>query len=265
MLLVILTRLPSFGQYNEQELKTDSSDIEIIRNSLYYIYKETYRNNDSVWYSVHFIKDTTRLNTEGWERKSGKRLGLWKEYNFNRQLLYTWDYDNGICNVNTDLYPYHDLLQRMKSKTDSLIITTYSKYFYDHHVSFEYECYAYHHYKTKFDCCEDSMWTDDYLGSWTEPIRAKPNSFLFRYQVRLHKTDEDGIELGICLDSLGNYVPGDDDFWNNYGFENVNSERKTFNIDINNARNTAKRLGLIVTDTRNRIFTTDNFDIILLT
>jgi len=61
---------------------------------------------------------------------------------------------------------------------------------------------------------------------------------------------------GFC-----NYVPSSDDFWNNYGFENVNGEKKTFKIDINSAIEVAKQHGLIVTDSSNisEFLTWENF------
>lgn len=245
--ILILTSLSSFGQFS-QNIETDSSDIEIRRNSVYHIYEETFKNKDSVWYSVHFIKDTTRLNTEGWKTKEGKYLGIWREYNFNGQLMYTRDYDNATCVVNKDMYPYHDLLEEMKSKADSLIISTYSQEFFDKHVRFGFDCYAYNHYKTKFGCCKDSMWTDDYLGSWTEPMKSKPNSFLLRYEVRLTPTDIDFIELGICFDDKGNYIASSDDTWNNYGFELVKSENKEFVLSKTKAIAIAKQNGFVESD-----------------
>lgn len=246
--LILLTVTSALGQFR-QNISTDSSEIEIIRNSVYRFYEETFKLKDSIWCSVHFIKDTTRLHREGWKTKKGKHIGVWKEYNFDRQLLYTWNYDKGICEVNKNHFPYHDILQRMKKTADSLIIVTYSQEFFDKHVRFEYDFSAYNHYKTKFGCCEDSMWTHDYLGSWTEPLEAKPNSFKIRYKVRLLKNDEKGIELGVDIDSVGNYVPSGDDFWNNYGFEKVDGEKKSFDIDIRKATEIAKRHGLTITDT----------------
>jgi hypothetical protein len=260
LLLMLLTVTSAIGQLR-QNISTDSSDIEIIRNSEYHIYEETYKNKDSVWYSVHFIKDTTRLNTEGWKRKNGNRLGIWNEYNYDGQWLFRWDFDKGFCEVNKDYFPYHDILQRMKIKADSLIIATYSKQFFDEHVKFEYDCSAYKHYKTKFGGIKDSIWTHAYLGSWTEPLIAKPNSFKFRYQIRLKDTDEKSIELGMDLDSLGNYVPTSDDIWNNYGFEKVLSEKKTFKIDIEKATKMAMQYGLTVSDTSeiNKFLIWENF------
>jgi hypothetical protein len=248
ILLFLLAYKIVLAQYSENIFKTDTSEIKIIKNSVYHIYEETYKNKDSVWYSVHYIKDTARINTEGWKRRNGKLLGVWNEFNYDQQLLYTWDHDKGNCEVNKDLFPYHDILEKMKLKADSLIITNYSKEFYDKHIRFEYNCVAYNHYKAKFDCCEDSIWTDDFLGSWIEPIKTKPNSFKFRYEIRLNESDQNGIELGICLDSAGNYFPSDDDKWNNYGFEKVTSENKTFEIDIKKSTIIAKQHGLIVTD-----------------
>jgi hypothetical protein len=160
--------------------------------------------------------------------------------------LYTWDHDKGFCEVNKSLYPYHDVLEEMKTKVDSFIISTYSQEFYDNHVKFEYVGYAYYEHWTTID--NEKVLTSDYVGSWTEQMEEKPNSFIFRYRVRLQKSDEESIEMRIALDSLGNYVPSSDDYWNNYGFENVKGEKKTFNICIDTAFDVAKHNGLIVTD-----------------
>jgi len=227
--ILILTSISTFGQFSRQSIKTDSSDIEIIRNSVYHIHEETYKNKDSVWYSIHFINDTTRLNTEGWQRKDGKRLGIWKEYNFDRQLLFTRDYDNAVCEINKALYPFHDLLEQMKTKADSLIVNTYCEEFFVKHVRFNFNCYTYD--------------KDGYVGSWTEPIKRKPTKFLFRYQVKLSTSDWYDEMIGIELDEKGKYIPNEG-FWNNYGFENVKSNNKTFQIDKNKAIEIAKTKGL---------------------
>lgn len=226
----LFSGLSVFGQFSRENISTDSSDIEIIRNSVYHIYEESYKNKDSVWRSVHFIKDTTRLNTEGWVKKSGKRLGIWKEYNFNNQLLFTRDYDNAICEVNEKLFPYHDILVRIKKTADSLIISNYSQAFYDNHVRFNFNCYAYD--------------KDGYVGSWTEPMKRKPTKFLFRYQVKLKNSEWQSDMIGINLDENGNYIPSQDRF-NNNGFEKLNSKNRTFEIDKTKAISIAKKHGLI--------------------
>lgn len=247
LFFITFTEHNLFSQYSEQKIKTDSSQIKIIRNSVYRIYEETYTNKDSIWYSVYFIKDTTQLNTEGWKRKNGEKFGIWKEYTIDKQLLYTWDHDEGVCEVNKDLYPYHDILEKVKLKCDSLIIAVYSRDFFDRHVKFDFNCYAYRKNK--------------YLGSWTEPLEGKPSSFKFRYKVKLKKSDDGYVELGMDLDSLGNYVPSKDDFWNNYGFEKVDSNKKKFVIEISKAIETAKTHGLNLTDTSkiSEFLTWENF------
>lgn len=229
LIIFILTSISSFGQFSKRQIETDSSYIEIIRNSVYHIFEEAYKNNDSVWYSVHFIKDTTRLNTEGWRRNNGKRLGIWKVYNFNRQLLFTRDHDNAVCEVNKKLFSHHEILERMKKKADSLIIRNYSQEFFNDHVRFDFNCSAY-----------DS---DGYVGSWTEPMKRKPTEFLFRYQVRLKNSDWQSEMIGINLDEKGSYIPSHDRF-NNNGFEKLNSKNRTFEIDKAKAISVARSHGL---------------------
>lgn len=227
--VLVLASITSFGQFSSQKIETDSSNIEIIKNSVYHIFQESFKKSDSVWRSIHFIKDTNRLHAEGWAKKSGKRIGIWKEYNFNRQLLFTRDYDNAKCEVNRSLFPYHEVLEVMKEKADSLIIASYSQEFYDIHVRFNFNCYAYD--------------KDGWVGSWTEPMKRKPTEFLFRYQVRLKNSDWQSEMIGINLDENGNYVPSHDSF-NNYGFEKINSKYRTFEINKEKAISTAKYHGL---------------------
>jgi hypothetical protein len=81
-------------------------------------------------------------------------------------------------------------------------------------------------------------------------MKSKPNSFLLRYEVRLNPTDEKSIELGICLDKNGNYVPSSDDTWNNYGFELINAENKRFVLNKSKAIEIAKSNGLTETDSK---------------
>jgi hypothetical protein len=125
-ILFLFCSLLTFGQYSEEIINTDSSDIKIVRNSMYKIWEEAYRDKDSVWYSVKYINDTSQVNTEGWQTRDGKQLGIWKEYTINGDLMYTWNHETGICEINPKLYPYHNLLEKMKSKADSIIINTYS-------------------------------------------------------------------------------------------------------------------------------------------
>jgi hypothetical protein len=241
----------SLGQTPFREaIETDSSNIEIIRNSVYRVYSETFKKKDLVWYNVTYIDDTTQLNTEGWKLKNGRQLGVWNEYDRQGNLLFTQDYDNHICVVNPKMFPNHTMLEKMKQIADKMIVEVYGKQFKDKHIVFNFDCYAYNKYKTKSVISDDSLWTEDYIGSWTEPMTSKPNSFLLRYEVRLNPSDEHFIELGICLDSNGKYVPSEDDMTNNYGFELVKTQNKDFTIDKEKAIELARKVGLKETDSK---------------
>jgi hypothetical protein len=250
LIVLLFLALNSFGQKPfSEKFETDSSSVEIIRNSIYKCWDETYKFKDSTRFISWFIDDTTQISYESWGRKSSNTyLGISREYKKDGTLMYEWDHDKGICRVNRELYPYHDMLEEMKIKADSLIIKNYSKDFYDTHVRFEYDCSAYHGHYEKLTTSEDTYWSEDYLGSWTEPMKSKPNSFLLRYQVRLDKEDIEGIELGIELDSLGHYIPSGDDTWNNYGFEDVRGDKKTFQINRKSAIVKAIEQGLMQAD-----------------
>lgn len=224
-----MAELSTYGQFSSYKIETDSTDVEVIKNSLYKIYNETYKDKDSVWYSVHFIKDTTRLYTEGWARKDKKQVGVWKAFTFERRFLYVVDYENGTFEVNKSLYPYHDLLERMKLKADSLIMSAYSLEFFDNHVRFRFDCFVYDE--------------KGYVGSWIEPIIRRPTEFLFRYSVKLKTSEWYDEMIGIELDSTGKYKPSEDIF-NNYGFEKVRSQRRNFQIDKKKAIQVAQRHGL---------------------
>ena len=232
-IIAFLTGLSAFGQFTTEKIETDSTEIEIIKNSAYKIYEETYKKKDSVWYSVRYIEDSTQIKTEGWETKNGKRLGIWNEYLQDGTLLYSWDHDKGICEINKSEYHYHHLIEEMKATADSLIISTYSNEFFENYVRFDYDCFAYD--------------KDGYVGGWIEPIQRKPTRFLFWYSVKLPFSDWYDRMIGIELDENGRYIPNEG-FWDNYGFEKMKDEKKTFQIDRNNAMNIAKEKGLKVTD-----------------
>ena len=172
----------------------------------------------------------------------------------------TWNHTTGLFEVNKVFYPYHALLERMKRKADSLIIETYSKEFYENHVQFDFDCYAYHGYWITMG--DETFWTSEYVGNWISPMKRKPNCFKFNYQIRLSKTDQEYIELGMDLDSLGNFEPTLDDKWNNYGFEDVKGQKKTFLLDKVKVNDTAIKFGLNISDTTKtyEYLTWENFE-----
>lgn len=117
----------------------------------------------------------------------------------------------------------------MKKKADSLIISNYGQEFFDSQVRFNFNCSAYD--------------KDGYVGSWTEPMTRKPTEFIFRYQVRLKNSDWQSEMIGISLDENGNYISSHDRF-NNNGFEKLDSENRTFEINKTKAISLAKEHGL---------------------
>lgn len=234
-ILFVFIAVQAFGQEKpfREIIETDSSTIEIIRNSIYRCYEETYKNKDSIWWSVSYIDDTTQVNTEGWKTKSGKYLGVWKEYTRQGDLMYTWDHDAGTCEVNPLLYPYHETLKKMKKIADGLIVSAYSQAFFDQHVRFDFDCYAYD--------------KDGYVGDWTTPMERIPKEFLLRYAVRLSAADEYTNEMiRIDLDSIGNYIINSDYPRPRYGFEDLGkNSARTFNLDKVKAKEIAIANGLI--------------------
>lgn len=221
--------LSVYCQFERIEFETDSSNVELIRNSVYRVWEESFKEKDSVFYSVRFINDTTQINTEGWKNKEGKYLGVWKEFNEEGKLMYERDHDDATCKINKSLYPYHDLLEQMKENADSFIITAYSNDFFEYNVRFNFNCTAYD--------------KDGYVGTWIEPLKRKPTKFLFRYQVKLQTSDWYDEMIGIELDEKGNYIPNKG-FWNNYGFEKIEGQKRIFQIDKNKAIESAKGQGL---------------------
>ncbi|SKB89509.1 hypothetical protein [Chryseobacterium balustinum] len=224
----ILINIFIYSQFERKKIETDSSYIEIVKNSKYKVFNEIYKSKDSIWSRVTFIDDTLKLNSEGWTTKQHKRLGIWQEYNENGDLMYTRDYDNNTCIINSNLYPYHNLLVETKKKADKLILENYGEKFMNNHVIFEFYCYAYQDGK--------------YVGSWDEPLSGKPNSFIFDYSVRLKKTDKP-IYLRIEINKNGRLVP-QEHYYNYAGFEKIEEKNRIFRISKENAIAIANTKGL---------------------
>ncbi len=247
LIILCFTYITSFGQFSQEKIETDSSFIEVTRNSVYKCWEETSKYKDSVRFITWFIDDTTQIHYESWSKKNNDWFGISREYKKDGTLMYEWDHDKGICKVNKDIFPYFDMLEKMKLKADSLIINTYSKDFLTKYVRFEYDGNASFGELKVYD--KDTVWSTRYIGSWTEPMTIKPNHFRIVYKVRLLPNVGKGIEIGIELDSLGNYFPSSDDRWSNYGFEDIKGETRTFNINIEKFKEVAISQGLVVSDT----------------
>ncbi len=234
LIILFLVNYSAYGQFSREKITTDTSEIEIIRNSVYRVYEETYKDKDLVWYSVRFIKDSSQVHREGWKTKRGMYIGIWNEYTIDGTLMYTWDHDKGTCVVNKSLFPYYDLLEIMKAKSDSLIKTVYSDDFFTNLTRFNFNSSAHDE--------------EGYVGSWTEPMKRKPTKFIFKYNVRIDSNIWYENMIGIELNENGEYVQNNG-IWSNFGFENVSVPEKTFKLKTAIALETAKQNGLPNADT----------------
>ncbi|UFH33270.1 hypothetical protein LNP04_06005 [Chryseobacterium sp. C-71] len=230
IIIINLTFLNIFfyAQFEKKIIETDSTRIEIIKNSKYKVFNEIYKYKDSIWSKVTFINDTLKLKSKGWTTKQHKRLGFWQEYNEDGDLMYSRDYDKNTCIINSKLYPYYDLLVETKKKADKLILENYGEKFMNNHVIFEFYCSAYENSK--------------YVGSWDEPLTDRPNRFIFDYSIRLKKTDKPTY-LRIEIDKNGQFVP-QEHYYNYAGFEKIKEKNKIFRISKDDAIAIANKKGL---------------------
>lgn len=235
--------LSGYSQFERIEFETDSSKVEVIRNSLNKTWHESYNDKDSIRYIVWFIDDTTQVKYEHWTRKNNAFFGISRKFKKNGTLIYERNHDIGSCKISKELFPYYQMLEDMKKKSDSIIVETYSQKFFDKHVRFNFNCAAYTGKWKEYSWADDKQWILDYSGSWIEPMKSKPNSFYFRYDVKLDSSDWYQDLIGIKLDSLGNYVPSQSKS-DNYGFEKVETTSGTFSIDKEKAISIAKQHGL---------------------
>lgn len=236
-----------FSQYSEKKIKTDSSEIKIIKNSKYKVWEEKLNDKDYIIHKSWFISDTTKISSEGIMDKNRRTIS-WKEYNENGDWLYSRDYKNGNCLINKSLYPYHQLFEDMKQKAEELIEKNYGTEFLANYVRFECDGNAYKKELIKWND-GTKLYSSKHVGSWTEPLKAKPDQFIFKYAVKVSDSDWRSNMIGIELDSLGNYVVNDN-LVGIYGFEDVKLKDKKFNINYLEFYNIAITKGL---DKRNEL------------
>ena len=244
LVIVLCSVKPAFSQFSEEKIVTDSSEIKIVRNSAYKVLRETYKNKDSVFYSVRYIDDTTKLKIEGWERKNGDYFGNWVEYSPEGTWFYTINYDNDTWKYNKKEYPFQGLLDSMKKKADNIIIKKYGSEFFKHNISFKFHGHTYMGKWKTYDT--DTFWMqDEYIGDWKEPIKIKPNSFILDYTIRFDNRHFYYDFLRINLDSTGNQIDQPD------RFDIIFKERKEpksdkFHLTYEKAIKICKRNGLVL-------------------
>lgn len=202
--LLNLYLIQGYSQYESIEFETDSTKIELVRNSLYRIWEESYKLKDSVFYSVRYIKDTTQINLQGWKRKNGQYFGEWSEYKIDGTWLYTIDYSNHNWTYNEEEFKFQALKDSMKAKADEILIHKFGKEFFDNNLEFNFDG---HTYIAKWKTYETgTFWVHEYLGSWTEPINERPNSYIIAYSIKLGENEFYNDMLAIKLDSTGNLI-----------------------------------------------------------
>lgn len=230
-ILITLISLNGYCQFERINFDTDSTEVELVRNSVYRIWEETYKNSDSVFYSVSYIKDTTQLHIEGWKRKNGHYFGEWSEFKRDGTWLYTIDYTNNSWKYNQEEFKFQYLKDSMKAKADKILIDKFGKEFFGSNIVFRF--YG-HTYIGKWETYETgTFWIQDkYLGSWIEPIKQKPNSYAIDYTIKLGENEFYNDMLRIELDSLGNLIN------NRSRFEIEFEEIKTSKISAFNITNT---------------------------
>jgi hypothetical protein len=219
------------SQFSKETILTDSSEIEIIRNSLYKITTEVYKEKDSIWYSVSYISDTNQVKTEGWSNKNNVSLGLWHEYRLDGVWLNSEEHQPYKLIYNDSLYPFMRYFEEIKSSADSIIQSTYGKQFFESNVEFHGGCSAYRN--------------SNYLGRWSTPIKTKPNKFKFSYHINFHSNYALNQIIDINLDSIGNLVISNED-----GFERIPWRVKRNKFAINREKMIAKMISKsqIITD-----------------
>lgn len=203
--IINLISIDGYGQFYRVNFKTDSSEVELIRNSVYKVWEEKLNGKDSIFYQVRYINDTTQVHIEGYKRRNGKYFGEWSEYKNDGTWLYTIDYTNNIWKYNEVEFKFQAIKDKMKSRADEIIVKKFGQDFFDHNVVFRFHGNTYVGKWEFFDSIPHWV-QDEYLGSWIEPIRKEPNSFVINYSLKFNSDEIYDDMLKIILDSLGNLI-----------------------------------------------------------
>jgi hypothetical protein len=140
--------------------------------------------------------------------KSGRAIGISKEYDDQGTLLYSIDHERGAWNVaDQTLYPFYDVQLKMKRRADELIAAIYGRAFLQKHVIWNVQGSA--------------IYNQTESGNWTDIFSSRPTKFLLRYDIRLDKTHVYPELLKLELDETGKFIP--DAFDDVSGFEKLSS------------------------------------------
>ncbi len=220
---IILSQDKPFREYFE----TDSTNIEIIRNSVYKITTQTYKYKDSVWYQVLYIQDTNRLYTQGWHDKSGKKYyDVWDEFDFDGTWIYSYDYENDVITRNIEKFKYFYLIENGQQHAENWIIKAYGKQFFDDYIRFDNNVWAYYN--------------SEYVGRFDEPMSKRPNRLNYRYSIHMGSLIAYNM-IEVEIDTIGNLL--------RYGeiidIKEPNNQEKKFVINSNKAMDTLLAYGYL--------------------
>jgi hypothetical protein len=219
-------------------LYLDSLTIVREKEKEFRIIKTFYKRKNLVLHEYYYNK-TTKLKSIIEHDSLGRPRGIARHYTRKGLLEYTQDYDKGEWIVyDKENYPFHEILNNLKLKADSLVSKMYG--------------YDFLHNHTVWSPGESYIVNEKERERWTGKLKSVPTKFDFCYHVRL---DSLGIYKGYIyfdLDAKGNFLPSFKErgfFFNSYGFENVPEANKgSFRLDYTAALLQAKSRGLIETD-----------------
>jgi hypothetical protein len=219
----------AFSQ-DKRNITTDSSTIEIeksiLGNTTTY---ESINNKNLIYYIFQNKKSITEI--QGQYDKTKNSIGAWKYFTENGELIRTENYTTRTWTINKkNLYPYIQLLNKMKAKADAIVIATYGKDFYNKYAKWNFEGSYYY-----FNEMDGNQWTDTTI--------QKPISFLFRYDIQFNEETVYQNMIEFELDKNGHFKG--DDSEDTYGFEKLPKKSpKIFTLIKSNALQIAKQKGL---------------------
>jgi len=183
----------------------------------------------------YFFNDTKILESINIYDSINNPVGLTKKYNKKGQLEYVIDYDKGIWSVeNYDNYPHLPILQKIKHRVDSLLISTYGQQFFIKNIIWSPD--------------KSCFYNSDGTGAnWTDYFEWNPKTYMLCYSIKLSENEIYYKQIEINLDSSGQIIFPSDNYDDIKGFEKTIT-KKGFVLLKQEAIKRAKRLGLIEND-----------------
>jgi len=219
---------------------TDSSIIYTgwLNNTKYV--EERIKGKNLIYYTSYYKGSNTVFETSTLDTL-GNYIEILTRYDKKGKIIYTVNYELDTWTVyNKKLYPNLELLNNIKKKADSLVISFYSELFFKQHVSWDFDESTFYNDKHKGDGDEGI--------SWSKPVKWKPDKFILRYQIKMDDADLENNLIQLLLDSNGVFIQDEDS--REFGFEKLPpNSPKNFIITYSNAREIAFTKGLIESDT----------------